>query len=124
MLKISSILIGVTSLEKARPFYEKVFGFSFDEFRPPYSSVTFDGMEFNIEENAPVRDAGWAGKNIGGRKSVSFETDNVETFIAVAVENGAKIIKAPVDTPWQWREAIIADPDGNEFLIEQNCETK
>ena len=52
MLKISTILIGVSDLNNARPFYEKAFGFVFDEFRPPFASATFDEIEFNIEENA------------------------------------------------------------------------
>ncbi len=122
MLKISSILIGVSDLNKAKEFYEKAFGFSFEEFRPPFSSAMFDGIEFNIEEDAPTRDAGWAGKNIGGRKNVSFETDDLDAFLKSAAKNGASIVKPATDTPWQWREAIIADPDGNEFLVEQDCE--
>lgn len=122
MLKISSILIGVSNLEKAKPFYEKVFGFVFDEFRPPFASVEFDGIEFNIEENASTRDENWAKKNIGGRKNISFETENLEEFLKVALENGATIVKPSTNTPWKWRELIIADPDGNEFLVEQNLE--
>lgn len=122
MIKISSILIGVNNLEKAKPFYEKVFGFVFDEFRPPFASATLDDVEFNIEENAPVRDKDWSTRNIGTRKNVSFETDDLNNFLKVVTDNGGKVIKVPTDTPWNWRESIIADPDGNEFLIEQNCE--
>ncbi len=122
MLKISSILIGVNSLERAKPFYEKVFGFVFDEFRPPFASVVFDGIEFNIEENAPVRDKDWVEKNIGTRKNISFETDDLDNFLKLVVNSGGKIVKNPTDTPWKWREAVFADPDNNEFLIEQNCE--
>lgn len=119
MLKISSILIGATDLNKAKSFYEQVFNFKFEEFRPPFASASFDGMEFNIEENAEYRSSDWAVKNIGGRKNISFETDNLEQFLAKAESLGAIVVQPSKDTAWGWKEAIIADMDGNEFIIEQ-----
>ncbi|MES2470777.1 MAG: VOC family protein [Patescibacteria group bacterium] len=119
MLKVSSILIGVSDLNKARPFYENVFGMKFEEFRPPFASAVLDGIEFNIEENASYRSSDWAELYIGGRKQVSFETDNLENFLKQAESLGAKIIKDIETKPWGWKEAIIADLDGNEFIIEQ-----
>lgn len=119
MLKISSILIGVTNLEQARPFYEKVFGMEFQEFRPPFASAYLDGLEFNIEEDADYRSSDWAKTYIGGRKHISFQTDNLEAFLEITERNGAKIIQSIETKPWGWKEAIIADPDGDEFIIEQ-----
>lgn len=119
MLKISSILIGVTDLIKARPFYEQVFGFQFKEFRPPFASASFDGIEFNIEENTNYRSVDWAKNYIGGRKHIAFETNNLEQFLAKAESLGAKITIPPQEKPWGWKEAVIADPDHNEFIIEQ-----
>ncbi|MCF7831294.1 MAG: VOC family protein [Candidatus Pacebacteria bacterium] len=119
MLKVSSILIGVSDLNQARIFYENVFGMKFDEFRPPFASATLDGIEFNIEEDAPVRSADWAKINIGTRKNISFESDNLDVFLQQALLHGAKIIKEIETKPWGWKEVIIADPDGNEFIIEQ-----
>jgi predicted enzyme related to lactoylglutathione lyase len=121
MLKISSILIGVNNLQKAKPFYEQVFGMKFEEFRPPFASATFDGIEFNIEENADYRSSDWATLYIGGRKHISFQADDLESFLLYAEEHGATIIK-PIETkPWGWKEAIIADFDGNEFIVEQEA---
>ena len=119
MIKISSILVGVRDLSKARPFYEKVFGFVFDEFRPPYASATVDGLEFNIEEDADYRSPDWVNNYIGGRKNVAFQTDDLKSFLIKAEASGAKVIQEATDQPWGWSEAVIADPDGNEFLVEQ-----
>jgi predicted enzyme related to lactoylglutathione lyase len=119
MLKVSSILIGVSDLDKARSFYEKVFGMRFDEFRPPFSSATLGDTEFNIEENASYRSPDWAKLYIGGRKQVSFQADDLDLFLKQSELFGAKIIKEAEVKSWGWREAIIADPDGNEFIIEQ-----
>lgn len=119
MLKVSSILIGVTDLNKARPFYENVFGMKFDEFRPPFASTTLGDIEFNIEENATYRSSDWSKLYIGGRKQVSFQTANLDLFLKHAESFGSKIVKGIETKPWGWKEVIIADPDGNEFIIEQ-----
>lgn len=119
MLKVSSILIGVSDLNKARPFYENVFGMKFEEFRPPFASAILDGVEFNIEENAPYRSLDWSKLYIGGRKQVSFQSDDLDLFLKQAVLYGAKIIKEIETKPWGWKEAIISDFDCNEFIIEQ-----
>jgi predicted enzyme related to lactoylglutathione lyase len=119
MLKVSSFLIGVRDLNKAKDFYEQVLGFKFDEFRPPFASATLDGIEFNIEEDADYRSPDWSKNYIGGRKPIAFQTDNLEDFLKAAELGGAKIISGIEVKPWDWQEAIIADPDGNEFIIEQ-----
>lgn len=119
MIKLSSILIGVSDLNKARPFYEKVFGVTFDEFRPPFASFHLGEVEFNVEENTPTRSANWAQYHIGTRKQFSFQVDDLEEFLKHATQVGATIIKPPELKPWGWKEAIITDPDHNEFLIEE-----
>ena len=118
MLEVLSVLIGVTSLEDSRDFYEQVFGFHFDEFRPPFASATFDNLEFNLEEDTPSREALWAKQHIGGRKHISFKALDIESFLRLVERHGGKIIRHPTVQPWQWLEAVIADPSGNEFIIE------
>mgnify|MGYP001612020585 CR=1 FL=1 len=119
MLKVSSILIGVSDLNKARPFYENVLGMKFEEFRPPFSSAMLGETEFNIEENTPYRSLDWAKLYIGGRKQISFQTEDLDSFAEKAKTFGTKIIKEAETKPWGWKEMIIADQDGNEFIIEQ-----
>ncbi len=75
--------------------------------------------EFNIEENAPYRSPDWSKLYIGGRKHISFETEDLAAFLKQAKLYGAKIVKEVEEKPWGWKEAIIVDLDGNEFVIEQ-----
>ncbi|MEI6346092.1 MAG: VOC family protein [bacterium] len=117
----STILIGVSDLNKARPFYENVLGFVFDEFRPPFASATLGDIEFNIEENADYRAPDWAQKNIGGRKSCTFQVADIVAFLKEAQQHEAKIVHEAVKQPWGWYTAEIADADGNEFVIEQEA---
>ena len=118
---LGSILIGVSDLNKARPFYENVLGFVFDEFRPPFASAMLGDIEFNIEENADYRALDWAQKNIGGRKSCTLQVENIFTFLKEAAEQGGRVLKEPVKQTWGWYDAVIADIDGNEFVIEQEA---
>lgn len=119
MLKVSSVLIGVASLERAKLFYQKVFGVTFDEFRPPFASFMLCNLEFNLEEDTATRTADWSKLYIGGRKNISFETDDLSSFLVLASNNGATIVQQPKIRPWGLREAIFSDLDGNEFVVEQ-----
>ncbi len=119
MIKVSSILIGVSDLNKARSFYENVFDMKFKEFRPPFASAFLGDVEFNIEEYAEYREADWMKKYVGGRKQVSFKVDDLDQFLIKAGSFGANVLTDIIDQPWGWREVIIADQDNNEFVIEQ-----
>ncbi len=121
MLKISAMVIGVKSLTQSRSFYEQVLGITFSEFRPPFASFFLDGVEFNIEENSKHRDESWGKNYISGRKGITFAVNDIEQFLAQTKAFHAQIIQHPQKKPWGWIEAVIADPDGNEFLIEQEA---
>ena len=121
MIKVSSILIGVTDLHRSRAFYEQVFGMRFEEFRPPFASALLGDVEFNIEENAPYRSENWARNYIGGRKQVSFQVDDLKGFLEKASGFGARVVQSIEEKSWGWSEAVVADFDGNEFIVEQEA---
>ncbi len=41
----------------------------------------------------------------------------VDQLATLAVELGGALLKAPADTPYGWRQAVLADPEGNAFRI-------
>lgn len=118
-IKVGTMIIGVSDLNKSRSFYEKVFGIETIDFRPPFMQGKLGDIEFNIEENASYRGYDWASKNIGTRKSFTFEVVDIYKFVDEAKEAGARIVKEPMKQEWGWYEAIIADADDNEFVIDQ-----
>ncbi|TSC55709.1 MAG: hypothetical protein G01um101418_730 [Parcubacteria group bacterium Gr01-1014_18] len=119
MLKFSSILIGVKDLGRARKFYEPFLGVTFDEFRPPFACFYFDGIEFDVEEDAEYRSGDWAKINIGVSKPFSFKTDNLKALIEKAESLGGVLVRDIQEKSWGWKDAVIADPDGNEFIVEE-----
>jgi predicted enzyme related to lactoylglutathione lyase len=118
-VNLSSVLIGVSDIMKAKPFYEKVLNAEFTEVRPPFSCFTMNSIEFNIEENSSERAAGWVERYLGTTKPISFQVDDVNAFLKLVVDNGGKIVAEPRDMPWGWRDAEFADLDGNIFIVEQ-----
>ena len=122
-IKLGALLIGVSDLSKAKIFYEKVFGVETVEFRPPFMQGKLGNTEINLEEDAPYRIQDWASKNIGTRKSFSFQVEDIFSFIENAEKNGATILEPAKKQDWGWYDAVISDPDGNELLIEQEITT-
>ncbi len=119
MISFSNILIGVRDLQKAKPFYEELLGVEFAEFRPPFASFYLDGIEFNLEEDAPERDERWAEMYIGGRKPFALKVDGLREFLKQVEANGGRVVKEYEEKSWGWAEAVIADLDGNEFIVEE-----
>ena len=118
-VNLNSLLIGVSSIERSKPFYENVFEVKFDEVRPPFSCFSMNGIEFDIEENSPERSSDWLQKHLGTPKPISFKVENIDDFLSLVLKNNGTVIKEPVVKPWGWREASFADLDGNIFIVEQ-----
>lgn len=120
-MKVSfgAVVIGVRNILKSQVFYENVFGIQFDEVRPPFSSFTMNGIEFQIEEMSADRNSDWEEKYLGGPKGFCFETDNIEQFLKLVVDNGGAVTESMKKLPWGYTEAHFADLDGNDFIIEQ-----
>lgn len=121
-VRFSSILIGTRDLENSRKFYERLLGIKFDEFRPPFASFRLGDVEFNVEEDTDYREPNWANMHIGGRKPFSFRVEDLRMFIREAIKIRATLVREIEEKPWGWREAVIADPDGNEFIVEEKIQ--
>lgn len=48
---------------------------------------------------------------------VYFECEDVDAKVAALQRAGIAFTAAPVDQPWRWREAYLADPDGNTICL-------
>lgn len=123
-MKVSfeAVLIGVRDILKSKPFYENVFGVTFDEVRPPFSNFYLNGIEFMVEENTSEREDNWSERYIGRDMGVCLQTENIHAFLEEVVVHGGTIIKEPIKKPWGSLEGKFSDLDGNVFIIEQEVE--
>lgn len=113
-------VIGVHDVEKAQQWYAEVFGMELVELRPPYfCEMKLGEHTFLIEKQAAERAAPFNSIPTGVRTSAMMGTDDMPAFIAHAAEKGAVIILDPVEQSWGGWTAVVADPDGNEFIMYQ-----
>lgn len=118
--KLGPIIIGVTSIEKVKEFYVKVFEIEIAEQKENYLSAYLNETHIEIEEDCASRFPGWKEHNVGTYKNSEFIVPNMNLFLKKVQEYGGKIISQPVMRPWGATTAEIADPDGNMFLISQD----
>ena len=107
-------------VDKALPFYQKVFGWStkqtpMGEGQPPYNEFQLDGQ--NILGGM---DTGAMGSKMPAYWLVYFSVDDVDKSFKTATAAGGKEMMAPSDFPGG-RFAILSDPQGAVFgLLKTN----
>lgn len=121
-VELGANLIGVKDMTKAKAWYSNVFGMKVVDFRPPeFLEMKLGSNTFYIETANPKRAKGFEEEfNIGGRSSAIFAVDDIHKFMKHAKKHKAKIIISPIQQFWGGWNAVIADPDGNEFIIDQD----
>ena len=118
--KLGPIIIGTANIEVAKKFYIAVFGLTIEREDSNYISAHgVDGTQIELEEDSENRFPNWKEHNIGTYKNSEFSVTDISAFLTTVVQNGGKIISAPVARPWGGFGAEFADPDGNIFLISQ-----
>ncbi|MSS74528.1 VOC family protein [Candidatus Pacearchaeota archaeon] len=121
-VKLGANLIGVKDVTKAKDWYKEVFGMNVVEFRPPeFLEMKLGKNIFYIETANPKRAKGFEKEfNVGGRSSAIFYVDDIHKFIARCKKLGVKVVVKPVQQFWGGWNAVIADPEGNEFIIDSD----
>ena len=46
-----------------------------------------------------------------------FSTDDVDALHRELTERGARVLSAPADKPWGWREMAVATPEGHRMMF-------
>ncbi len=115
-------MLTVSDIKAASGFYQKALGFA---RRGPIMNGP-DGKPMHAElrlrdttlmlgpENAQMRSA----KSLGNSPvTLYLTTENVDKLTAKAVKLGATLVAPPMDQFWGDRTALIADPDGNTWML-------
>ena len=122
-IKLDSIQIFVSDVEKAKEWYSKVLGMKVIEEYPEIKSVLVElnGTRFYIETPCPEWGEGWDKVKIGGRTPIIFVTDNIHQTVKELKKKRVKFVEEVSKRSWGEYKAVFADPDGNEFnLVEGN----
>lgn len=111
------VVYGVTSLEKAVPFYRDTLG-----LRPsgdPYEGVwqEFDLGGAILAVGAPPF-AQPPREGYQGGATVAIAVADVRGAVAELRGQGVPVAAEPFETPVCW-QAVVADPDGNRILLHE-----
>ena len=102
----------MTSAERSLPFYIDGLGFSLDwehQFEPGFPlfvQLTRNGQTLFLTEHS-------GDCEIGG--AIYFVVPNVDACYEEFAERGVTTIHPPQDVPWNAREMMVMDPDGNRL---------
>ncbi len=107
-------------------FYQTVFGFAeiASHRSPIYACLEAGGMEMGFNADSSYALLGLSDRKPDGRAPmrtyVTIEVgtpESVDEAVAAAVQNGGRLVKAPYDTYYNARQAVLEDPEGNVFRI-------
>jgi predicted enzyme related to lactoylglutathione lyase len=98
--------LNVTDLAAARAFYERAFGWGFNDYGPAYAGI-----------RAPGGDGEVGGLNAGtppvpGGPLVLLYSDDLDQTVRAVEEAGGRVTEGPYDFPGG-RRFHFADPSGN-----------
>ncbi|MDE1865745.1 MAG: VOC family protein [Candidatus Micrarchaeota archaeon] len=105
----------VTSLGKAREFYEKVLGLKATSVWVKNDS--FGMVEYDIGPTTMAIGAGAETFKVGeGGASVALEVEDFDATVEELKGRGCKFLVEAMETPVCFM-AVVADPDGNKITI-------
>ena len=114
MPRVMHFDIVVRDVEKARKFYESVFGWKFEKWDGP--------MDYWLISTGDRSREGIDGGMSAGEPNLTdaqltLDVESVETSVAAVKEHGGSLVREKRAVQGVGWMAVIADPDGNAFGI-------
>ena len=121
---IGAITLFTEDLERAKAFYQEIFGLPV-VFEDGDSAVfNFDDTLINLlrVSAAPelIAPATVAGPETGSRFQLTIGVDDVDAVCAELARRGVQLLNGPMDRPWGIRTASFTDPAGHIWEIAQD----
>jgi uncharacterized protein len=124
--RLTLITLGVRNLQRAREFYQNVFGWQPTE-NDSESIVFFqlNGMQLALfPQESLADDAGVPAEGSGFKKfSLAYNVrseQEVDELVAQLEQKGATVVKRPEKVFWGGYSSYISDPDDNLWEIAYN----
>ena len=118
---IFAITLFVEDLEKAKHFYQKVFGLPV-VFEDDNSAVfkigdTLINLLKTTAAGELVEPATVASHEAGSRMVFTIHVDDVDAMCTELTARGVELLNGPIDRPWGVRTASFKDPGGHIWEI-------
>ncbi|SFF85448.1 VOC family protein [Pontibacter chinhatensis] len=124
--RLTLITLGVRNLQRAREFYQNVFGWQ--PIEKDSEGIVFfqlNGMQLALfPQESLADDAGVSPEGSGFKKfSLAYNVrseQEVDELVAELEEKGATVLKRPEKVFWGGYSSYISDPDDNLWEIAYN----
>jgi len=123
-VQVTSIMIGVEDLDRAKKFYGEGLGCEIDKDFPGFVLINLGAGSSSLalyRREAAAKDAGVSADGSGFR-GVSFHyivtsKDEVDQVIGAAAAAGGEIVKQPQGSQWGGYFGYFSDPDGHLWKV-------
>jgi predicted enzyme related to lactoylglutathione lyase len=105
--RVDYVEFGATDIWRTRRFYERVFGWRFEDYGPDYTSFQDGRLSGGFTRDAPVRPA---------NPLVVIYATRLEEVQAKIRSEGGQVIRATYEFPGG-RRFHFTDPSGNELAV-------
>lgn len=110
-MNLNQVTLPALDLSISIPFYQKL-GLrlivhtheNYCRFECPDGESTFS---LHRVDQLPSGDGAW----------VYFECEDLDQHVGHLAAKGLVFEHPPIDQPWNWREARLKDPDGNQLIL-------
>lgn len=110
-MNLNQVTLPALDLTVSIPFYQKLglklivhSSNEYCRFECPDGEGTFS---LHRVEKLPSGEGAWT----------YFECDDLDEHVANLQTQGIEFEHLPIDQPWNWREARLKDPDGNQLIL-------
>jgi catechol 2,3-dioxygenase-like lactoylglutathione lyase family enzyme len=124
--RISLITLGVTNLERAVDFYERVVGWKAAANPPGVVFFDLNGVVFALwPHDELAKDMGLGADPVPSYRGYSLahnvqSDEEVDAIFARLKKNGATIVKEPQKAFWGGYSGYFSDPDGHKWEVAHN----
>jgi predicted lactoylglutathione lyase len=123
-MKLSYVNIFAKDIVALSGFYQDVFGFEeIVEIRSPIFVGLNTGLSclgFNAQDVYKLLELGDYAQPTGAKFLLNFDVDSaedVDRLTPIAVAKGARLMKPPYKTYYNWYQSVLLDPEENVFRI-------
>ena len=121
--RIDAITLFVEDLERARLFYEKVFGLPVHYEDDNSAVFRFENTLINLLQISAARDliapGAVAEPSAGSRFQLTIPVEDVDAACAELEARGVELLNGPMDRAWGIRTASFVDPGGHIWEFAQ-----
>ncbi len=113
---LASFAIHVDDIDRARRFYEAVFGWTFEPWGPPgfYLIHTGDESDPGIQGLMHKRQTPRVGTGLNGVEA-TFKVDDLDAVLSAVQANGGKVTMQKAHIPTVGVLIRFDDPEGNDI---------